>query len=315
MQHSMCTRILRGFTLIELLVVIAIIAVLIAILLPSVSKSREAGRLTVCMSNQRQMIIAANAYALDFKDKVWPAAGWGRYGRQVEPGNPFSLIVYEPGQLFKYCGDVDAISACPTNKRRSTKGRTRADSTFNGLQRDLNWDYTMVQRMEGAALGFPVHFAYLSNPAQFATNAIPDSNISESDLTGLPGSPLFVEEHTTFNNQVVNWPGDPIQDPDGDNAFFGLFAGARGSLGGDQLTARHNGACTIGFLEGFAKSIVMPHGGLDSVREAADIEADDFYVTSFSTSTPWLPLEIRRAQWGGTTPNSRYGYGWINNPN
>jgi hypothetical protein len=124
-----------------------------------------------------------------------------------------------------------------------------------------------------------------------------------------------MEEHTIFNNQVINWPGDLIQDPDGDNAFFGLFAGARGSLGGDQLTSRHNGACTIGFLEGFAKSAVLPHGAIDSEREAADLEADDFYVTSFSTPTPWLPLEIRRDQWGGTTPNSRYGYGWINNPN
>jgi prepilin-type N-terminal cleavage/methylation domain-containing protein/prepilin-type processing-associated H-X9-DG protein len=44
----------RAFTLVELLVVIAIIAVLIAILLPALNKAREAAKVTMCASNQRQ---------------------------------------------------------------------------------------------------------------------------------------------------------------------------------------------------------------------------------------------------------------------
>ena len=103
----------RGFTLIELLVVIAVIALLLAILLPSLGKARETGRQTVCASNIRQMIIATNAYALDFKDSIWPAEGWGRYGRPLSD-SPNSLVIYEPGQLFKYCGEVDKIVECPT---------------------------------------------------------------------------------------------------------------------------------------------------------------------------------------------------------
>ncbi len=51
-----------GFTLIELLVTIAIIALLTSILLPSLRKSREQGRLAVCMSNMRQIKIAALMY-------------------------------------------------------------------------------------------------------------------------------------------------------------------------------------------------------------------------------------------------------------
>lgn len=52
----------RGFTLVELLIVIAIVAILIAMLIPAVSKARGVAHLTVCASNLRQLGVALTAY-------------------------------------------------------------------------------------------------------------------------------------------------------------------------------------------------------------------------------------------------------------
>lgn len=52
-----------GFTLVELLVVIGIIALLISILLPSLSRAREMSHRTVCQSNLRTLAQAMTMYA------------------------------------------------------------------------------------------------------------------------------------------------------------------------------------------------------------------------------------------------------------
>jgi prepilin-type N-terminal cleavage/methylation domain-containing protein/prepilin-type processing-associated H-X9-DG protein len=61
----------KGFTLIELLVVVAIIAVLISILLPSLSKARDMARSTVCASRTRALHQAWMMYCGDY-GKVMP---------------------------------------------------------------------------------------------------------------------------------------------------------------------------------------------------------------------------------------------------
>lgn len=55
----------RAFTLVELLVTIAIVALLIAILLPVLSKASSAARRVVCASNQHQIVIAMRSYLHD----------------------------------------------------------------------------------------------------------------------------------------------------------------------------------------------------------------------------------------------------------
>jgi prepilin-type N-terminal cleavage/methylation domain-containing protein/prepilin-type processing-associated H-X9-DG protein len=59
-----------AFTLIELLVVIAIIAILAALLLPSLSRAKEQARRAQCISNQKQLALTALMYADDSNDLV-----------------------------------------------------------------------------------------------------------------------------------------------------------------------------------------------------------------------------------------------------
>lgn len=91
----------RGFTLIELLTVIAVIALLSALLLPTLSKAKEAGKRAACLSNLRQIGIAIHAYSIENDNLIpyGPQAGAFTSPTDFYPttGAPTSLISLRSG--------------------------------------------------------------------------------------------------------------------------------------------------------------------------------------------------------------------------
>src|SRR4051812_10784764 len=82
----------RAFTLVELLVVIGIIAVLISVLLPTLSKARESANRTQCLSNLRQIAVFLNMYANQYQQQVpLGCNSSGAAGRDCSEGNDYNL--------------------------------------------------------------------------------------------------------------------------------------------------------------------------------------------------------------------------------
>lgn len=81
----------RAFTLIELLVVIAIIALLVAILLPALTRARSAARVSLSLSNVRQLNTASQTYRHDHKGFM-PLTMWFD-GRRTAPASRTSPTI------------------------------------------------------------------------------------------------------------------------------------------------------------------------------------------------------------------------------
>lgn len=79
----------RAFTLIELLVVIAVIAVLLAILMPSLNRAREQGKRAVCLQNNKTLLLAWTLYCDEFSGNM-PGAVARDLGRAGDNLNSIS---------------------------------------------------------------------------------------------------------------------------------------------------------------------------------------------------------------------------------
>ena len=111
----------KSFTLIELLVVIAIIAVLAGMLLPSLSKAKEAAHGTTCANMLKNLGIFSQFYIDNTNGRILPA--WGRVNISATPGGLekfcWLMIMSEEAQMPCYMTAADcdkAIFASPNSE-------------------------------------------------------------------------------------------------------------------------------------------------------------------------------------------------------
>ncbi|HCE46204.1 MAG TPA: hypothetical protein DET40_21880 [Lentisphaeria bacterium] len=119
------------FTLIELLVVVAIIGILMALLLPALSVAKESAKSIACLSNLKQIGLAANLYGQDWDMEIPP------YQSSGIPDNTFGI-------LASYLGGntTSAVNVCPTESYKSNLWTKKFPIHYapNGSFICANWD-------------------------------------------------------------------------------------------------------------------------------------------------------------------------------
>jgi prepilin-type N-terminal cleavage/methylation domain-containing protein/prepilin-type processing-associated H-X9-DG protein len=138
-----------GFTLIELLVVIAIIALLAALLLPVLSRTKEQGKSAACLSNLRQIGLSLQLYVQDNANKL-PYMD----DKSLTTTNPYPSpdVV-----LATDLGNLNVLD-CPSDTTKKLFAQTGSSYSWNNLLNGEDADHLTAVGMSFTPLQIPLMF-------------------------------------------------------------------------------------------------------------------------------------------------------------
>jgi prepilin-type N-terminal cleavage/methylation domain-containing protein/prepilin-type processing-associated H-X9-DG protein len=242
----MCKK--TGFTLIELLVVIAIIALLLAIIIPSLKKAKEAARELYCKNNLKQYGAAGFMYRGDFDDK-FPWCYWWLH--EDPPSKPPPACLwhnedYEPdGQLWPYLEAGD-INLCPVFNALARGGYAEAHVNCS-VPMEPMFGYSM-----NCYLGYGMRVIGYNYPGEVERAS--DITRSHSQVAIFGEESLWVIEginSVPFNDNVLVVTWDAFPEPREPFVEFDDCLASFHKAGAD----RDSGVSNVAFVDGHIEAV------------------------------------------------------------